>query len=163
MIIDIVTPLLFVISFSCSVLAFWPGVDSPVYCVPIMVLHFLLLYTALVHCVAATMTVFIYHVSYGSLLVRCHRVVNKGCRLSPSAFVAVPEFTHKLHPVFTHKSHAVLAPSSRPVFSIHCPCVCSSISDPSSSKTTYCPPSFPTSRSLFNVVSVSPPHPEGSY
>jgi hypothetical protein len=23
----------------------------------------------------------------GSLLVRCHRVVNKGCRLSPSAFL----------------------------------------------------------------------------
>ena len=26
-----------------------------------------------------------YHVSYSSLLVRCHHVVNKGCRLSPSA------------------------------------------------------------------------------
>ncbi len=31
--------------------------------------------------------VFIYHVLFG---VRCHRVVNKGCRLSPSASVAVP-------------------------------------------------------------------------
>ena len=29
--------------------------------------------------------VFIYHVSHGSLLVPCHRVVNKGCCLSPSA------------------------------------------------------------------------------
>ena len=28
---------------------------------------------------------FIYHVSYGLLLVRCHHVVNKGRRLSPSA------------------------------------------------------------------------------
>ena len=31
--------------------------------------------------------VFIYHVSYSSLLVRCHHVVNKGCRLSPSAWL----------------------------------------------------------------------------
>ena len=52
---------------------------------------------------------------YGSLLVNWHRVVNKDYRLSPSAFVAVP--------VFTHTSHPVLAPSSRPVFGIHCPCV----------------------------------------
>ena len=65
--------------------------------------------------------VFIYHVSYGSLLVCCHRVVNKGCRLSPSAF---PVFSHKLHPVFApssrpvfwHTSHPVFVPSSRPVF-----------------------------------------------
>ena len=56
MLIDIVTLLLFVISYSCSVLAFEPGVNSPEYCIPVMVLHFLLLYTALVHCVAATMT-----------------------------------------------------------------------------------------------------------
>ena len=31
--------------------------------------------------------VFIYHVSYGSLLVCCRRVVNKGCLLSPSAWL----------------------------------------------------------------------------
>ena len=31
--------------------------------------------------------VFIYHVSYGLLLVCCHCVVNKGCRLSPSAWL----------------------------------------------------------------------------
>ena len=58
MIIDIVTILLFVISLICSVLAFWPGVNSSEYCVHIVLLHFLLLYTALVHCVAATMTIF---------------------------------------------------------------------------------------------------------
>ena len=34
---------------------------------------------------AAVKIAFIYHVSYGSLLFRCHHVVNKGCRLSPSA------------------------------------------------------------------------------
>ena len=56
MIIDIVTILLFVISLICLVLAFGPGVNSPEYCVHIVVLHFLLLYTALVHCVAVTMT-----------------------------------------------------------------------------------------------------------
>ena len=43
---------------------------------------------------------FIYHALYGSLLVNWHSVVNKGCRLSPSAPVAVPEFTHTSHPVF---------------------------------------------------------------
>ena len=63
--------------------------------------------------------VFIYHVLYGSLLVHWHRVVNKGCHLSPSTFVALP--------VFTHKSHSAFAPSSRFVFGIHCPCVRSSI------------------------------------
>ena len=30
---------------------------------------------------------FIYHVSYGSLLVRCHRVVDKGRLLSPSSWL----------------------------------------------------------------------------
>ena len=34
---------------------------------------------------AGVKIIFIYHASYGSLLVRCHRVVNKGCRWSPSA------------------------------------------------------------------------------
>ena len=34
-----------------------------------------------VHLGVCVKIVFIYHVSYGSLLVRCHRVVNKGCRL----------------------------------------------------------------------------------
>ena len=46
--------------------------------------------------------VFIYHVLYGSLLVRCHRVVNKGSRLRRSSCC----------------SHTL-----RPVFGIRCPCV----------------------------------------
>ena len=54
--------------------------------------------------------VFIYHVLYGSLLVRCHRVVNKGSRLRRSSCCS-----HTLRPVFAH--------SSRPVFGIRCPCV----------------------------------------
>ncbi|SRR5258706_15850952 len=45
--------------------------------------------------------VFIYHVLYGSLLVLCHRVVNKGCRLCRPrrSSVAVLVFGHPLHPV----------------------------------------------------------------
>ena len=34
-------------------------------------------------------SVFIYHVLYGSLLVPCHRVVNKGRRLSPSTHIGL--------------------------------------------------------------------------
>ena len=49
--------------------------------------------------------VFIYHVLYGSLLVRCCRVVNKGA----VCFIAIPA-------VRTHCTHL-----SRPVFVIRCP------------------------------------------
>ena len=77
--------------------------------------------------------VFIYHVSYGSLLVRCHLVVNKGCRLLPSALVAVPAFAPSPRPVFAPSSRSVFAPSSRPAFGIRTPCVRSSYC--SSSKT----------------------------
>ena len=46
--------------------------------------------------------VFIYHVRYGSLLVRCHRVVNKGSRLPAVRAFTAPCVWHTLHPVFAH-------------------------------------------------------------
>ena len=79
-------------------------------------------------------SVFILSCTYGLLLIRCHHVVNKGRRLSPSALVAVPVlwhtsqsefapssrsvFWHTSHPVFAPSSRAVFAPLSRPVFGL---------------------------------------------
>ncbi|SRR5258706_15021067 len=59
-------------------------------------------------------SVFIYHMLYGSLLVCCRHVVNKDCRLLPSAPVAVP--VGSIHctllfafiaPCCSHSSHPV--------------------------------------------------------
>ena len=62
--------------------------------------------------------VFIYNVPYGSLLVRCHRVVNKGCRFVAVRFVAVPVFTHESHPGLRLRRALCLA-FVAPVFAHH--------------------------------------------
>ena len=53
----------------------------------------------------------IYHALYGSLLVRCHHVVNKDCRFAAVRTVAVPVVRIHRTSVFGH--------SSRPAVRIH--------------------------------------------
>ena len=60
-------------------------------------------------------SVFILSCTYGLLLIRYHHVVNKGCRLSPSALIVVPVFAPLSRPVFGLRASAFAHHLLRPL------------------------------------------------